>query len=93
MPIEGAYFEIACETVIFAIGQALVSLVAEGCEVLQIAGNEIKIEAQSLGHPSPRASLPAAMSPPPAPLPPSRRSPPAARAPSTGQLPGRGEGV
>ena len=52
-PIPGAYFEIPCETVIFAVGQALVDDFARGSddaaiEDLAIEGNKIKVADDTL---------------------------------------------
>jgi len=53
-PIADAFFEIACDTVIFAIGQALVDDFAKGLDDVEIKWNAVKTEPDTLAtvHPA-----------------------------------------
>ena len=52
-PIEGSYIEIPCETVIFAIGQAIVTDFAKGLDEVKIERNAVGIDADTLATPRP----------------------------------------
>ena len=47
-PIPGAFFEIPCDTVIFSVGQAIVSDFAKGLTGVAIEGNAVKTDDATL---------------------------------------------
>ncbi len=51
-PIPDAYFEIPCDTVIFAIGQAIVEDFKSGLDGVEVEGNAVKIDEHTMatGH-------------------------------------------
>jgi heterodisulfide reductase subunit A len=48
VPVEGSEFELAADTVVFAVGQALVADFAEGCEGLAIERGQISVDGQTM---------------------------------------------
>jgi heterodisulfide reductase subunit A len=48
VPVEGSEFELAADTVIFAVGQALVDDFAQGCSGLQLENGQIRVDRDTM---------------------------------------------